>query len=105
MATLELTDDGDLVVLRSSNFLPAAILNRVMVSSKRSPAVARHVRGPLARGLCDRPQSRGLFDASIGDRFGHRNLKLGLLVKMDTDEILSSAWLVEMTKTQHKEIT
>ena len=63
------------------------------------------VIGPLARGLCDRPQSRGLFDASIGNRFGHRNLQAWLVVEMGTDEILGSAWLVEMTKTQHKEIT
>ena len=48
----------------------------------------RHVRGPLARGLCDRPQSRGLFDASIGDRFGHRNLQAWLVGEMGTDEIL-----------------
>ena len=46
----------------------------------------RHVRGPLARGLCDRPQSRGLFDASIGDN-AHGNLQAWLVDEMDTDEI------------------
>ena len=50
--------------------------------------------------FCGRPQSRGLFDASIGDRL-HGNLKLGLLEKWAQMK-LGSAWLVEMTKTQRQ---
>ena len=79
-------------VLRSSNVLSSVFLDDLVESldwrdvldgssgQSKPQWLMRHVRGPLARGLCDRPQSRGLFDASIGDRY-NGNLKLGLLLK------------------------
>ena len=40
--------------------------------------------------FCGQSQGSGLFDASIGDRFGHRNLQAWLADEMDTDEIMFS---------------